>query len=86
MDKKKSGSGWAAFLSGLCVLGAVALLLTVCGYCYPSVRTELQEVLAGLEHGAVRQAFGTLAEGLESGEPIRETLSETVQVLLHEKS
>ncbi len=86
MKDQKSGSGWAAFFSGLCVLAALALLLLVSGYCYPSVRRELQALFIGMEDGAVRQAFGILAEGLEQGVPVKETLAETAAVLFHGKS
>ena len=81
MKKKEGGSGWAAFFSGLCVLGALALLMKICSICYPSVQRELQALFMGMEDGAVRQAFGTLAEGLETGAPVRETLAQTVQIL-----
>ncbi len=75
----------ANFFSGIYVLLALVLLLRVCSYCYPSVQREIKAVLGGMEGGAVRQAFGVLAEGLESGEPIRETFAQSVQVLFYEK-
>lgn len=84
MDKRSGGSPWAAFFSGLCVLGALALLLLVCARCYPSVYRQVQELFAGLDTGPVRQAFGTLADGLENGEPIGQTLNETVEILFRE--
>lgn len=85
MNKKSSGSTWAAFFSGLCVLGALALLLVVCTKCYPNVHRKVQELFSGVDTGPVRQAFGVLAEGLEEGDPIRQTLRETVDTLFHEK-
>ena len=81
MKKREGGSRWAAFFSGLCLLGALALLMKVCSICYPSVQQEMQNLFMGMEDGAVRQAFGTLAEGLEQGAPVKETLTQTVQVL-----
>lgn len=84
MEEKKKSPKLAAFFSGLYVLAALLLLLGVCGHCYPSLRQKAKEVFAGLEDGAVRQAFGTLAEGLENGEPVRDTLAQSVQVLLDE--
>lgn len=81
--EKKRGSGLASFFSGLCVLAALVLLLGVFGYCYPSVQAGIKDILGGMENGAVRQAFGTLADGLEDGETIRETLARSAQVLFH---
>ncbi len=75
------GSKFAAFLSGVYVLAALLLLLGVCGHCYPAVEEKLKEVVTGEETSPVRQAFGVLADGLESGDPIRETVADTVQVL-----
>lgn len=69
------------FFSGVYLLAAVVLLLCVCGYCYPQAR----QVFAGLEESPVRQAFGTLAEGLEAGEPVRTTMTDAVQVLIGQK-
>jgi len=69
------------FFSGVYLLAAVVLLLCVCGYCYPQTR----QVFAGLEESPVRQAFGTLAEGLEAGEPVRTTMTDAVQVLIGQK-
>ena len=70
-------SKFVSLLSGTYLLASLLLLLWVCGYCYPQAR----EVFAGMEDGPVRQAFGTLADGLEAGEPIRETMTEAAQVL-----
>lgn len=86
LDEKKRGHGLADFISGLCVLGALILLLSVCSHCYPSVHQQVQELLGGMENGSVRQAFDVLADGLERGEPVREALAETADILFHEKS
>lgn len=75
----------ANFFSGVCVLLALVLLLQVCAHCYPSVHREIRAVLGGMEDGAVRQAFGALADGLESGDPIRDSLTQSAQILFHEK-
>ncbi len=76
------GSGkFAAFLSGLCVLAAVLLLVGVCGYCYPQMGDRLKEVVGGMEDGPVREAFGVLSEGLQDGQPIKETVAKTAEIL-----
>ena len=85
MERQK-GSGIATFLSILYVAAALALLLGVCGWCYPEFSQRAKEVLRGWENGQVRQAFSTLAEGLEAGEPVKETLSESIEVLLGEEN
>ena len=83
MEKRKGA--FASFFSGLCVLAALVLLMGVCGYCYPAVYGEIRAVFGGVENGSVRQAFGVLADGLESGESVRETLAQSAQILFHEK-
>ncbi len=85
VEQTKRGSGLAVFISGLCVLLALLLLLCVCGYCYPSVQDTFREILGGVENGTVQQAFDVLADGLQNGEPVRETFAQTIDVLLHEK-
>ena len=66
----------ARFLSGIYLLGALILLLWVCGNCCP----QLRRVITGMEDSPLRQAFGVLSEGLESGVPVRDTVERTVQV------
>ena len=73
----KGCDGMKTFFSGVYLLAAVLLLLCVCGYCYPQTR----QMFAGMEDSPVRQAFSTLAEGLETGEPVRSTMTDAVQVL-----
>lgn len=80
MEQRKKGSAIATCLSLLYVAVALALLLGVCGYCYPEFAHKARQVLGGWEDGAVQQAFGTLADGLEAGRPVKETLSDTVEV------
>lgn len=84
MNGRRKEGRWLNFFSGLYVLIALVLLLWVCSCCYPAFREKAQEVFVGLEDGTVRRAFGTLAEGLENGEPVKETFAETAQVLLGE--
>lgn len=84
MDERSRGSWLATVLSLFYVAAALVLLLGVCGYCYPELAQEAKTVLAGWEEGAVRQAFGTFSEGLEAGKPVKETLSESFEVLLGE--
>lgn len=85
MERQK-GSNLATFLSLLYVAAALVLLLGVCGWCYPEFSQRAKEVLGGWENGQVRQAFSTLAEGLEAGEPVKETLSQSFEVLLGEEN
>lgn len=85
MERSKKGSRLASLVSGLCVLAALMLLLLVCGYCYPSMQDTCREVLGGMEDGAVQQAFNVLADGLQNGEPVKETFSQSMEILFHEK-
>ena len=84
MDEPKRENKLLSFLSGLMVLGAVVLLVHVCGSCYPAMEHQVRQVLGGLDQGPAKQAFHVMAEGLESGESIKETLQDTVQVLFGE--
>lgn len=81
MEDKKKGSRAATFFSVLYILAALCLLLGVCGYCYPSFGQRLREAAGGWEDSPVRQAFGTLADGLEAGEPVKEAFSASFEVL-----
>ncbi len=81
MDANKREGGLPVFLSGLALLLSVVCLLAVCHYCYPNIEEKAKEVLGGMKDSSARQAFHTMAEGLEAGEPVKQTLSETVQVL-----
>ncbi len=75
-------NGLAVFFSGLALLLSVICLLAVCNYCYPDLEHKARAILGGMEDSPVRQAFHTMAEGLEAGEPVKQTLAESVQVLL----
>ena len=81
MEGNKRESSLPVFLSGLALLLSVVCLLAVCHYCYPDAERTIREVLGGMKDGPARQAFHTMAEGLEAGEPVKQTISETVQVL-----
>lgn len=82
MNETKKGSGVAAFFSFLYILAALCLLLGVCSFCYPQVGERVRQVIGGWEESAVREAFGTLADGLEAGLPVKETVAASVEVLL----
>lgn len=84
MEEKQKRSGLATFFSILYVLAAVCMLLGVCSYCYPAVGQELRKAAAGWEDSPVRQAFGTLTEGLEEGKPVKETVAASFEVLTGE--
>lgn len=79
MEKRSKFASW---LSGAYLLVSILLLLWVCGICYPQVR----HLVIGEENSPVRQAFGILAEGLEAGEPVRETVAESLQILIGRES
>lgn len=85
MESKQRRHRLASFLSGIYLLAALLLTLGVCGRCCPALEEKMKQAVAGLEDGPVRQAFGTLADGLEEGKPIRQTMTETVQVLFDEE-
>lgn len=80
MEQKERGSRAATVLSYGAVLGALWLLLSVCGRCYPGVESWLRETLAGVETGPAREAFSVLAQELEQGEPVREALEASVAI------
>ena len=67
--------------SSLMVLGAAALLIWVCGTCYPELGVRLRTWIAGLEGNAVQEAFAVLTEGLEEGRSVKEALSDSLYLL-----
>lgn len=81
METNKREGGMPVILSGLALLLSVICLLLVCHYCYPDVEQKAREVLGGMKDNTARQAFHIMAEGLEEGESVKQTISETVQVL-----
>ncbi len=84
MKEREKGNGFATFLSLAYVAGALALLLWVCSHCYPQVSQRAKEVIGGFQQGQVQQAFSIFSDGLESGQPVRETISRSVSVLFGE--
>lgn len=84
MQEAKKTPRILTVLSVIYVAGALWLLLTVCGFCYPQVGESVRQALAGLEDSALQEAFGTLTEGLEAGLPVRETVAASIEVLVGE--
>lgn len=80
MEQKERGSRVATVVSYAAVLGALWLLLSVCGRCCPGVETWLRETLAGVETGPAREAFGTLAQELHEGESVPSALEASIAV------
>lgn len=80
MEKMKKQSCLNAVSFGA-VLGALWLLLTVCGQCAPEATQWVRERLTGLEGSKAQAAFSVLAQGLENGEPLRQAISESVEIL-----
>lgn len=72
----------AGFLSGCCLIAAAILLLHVCSYCYPDIDHYGKKLLFGMEHGAAREAFSVLAESLEEGDSIKESVVRSYEVLI----
>lgn len=85
MKQQKNG-GWAAVWSTLYLVGAVCLLLAVCGHCYPHLGQTVRETIAGATDGPAREAFGVFAEGLMEEEPVREVLARSYEVLTGDAS
>ena len=81
MKGKKVVTFFAGLLSVGYLLGSVWLLFSVCGHCFPETQARIKAVIGGLEDSAVRDAFATLADGLEAGLPIRETVEASAEVL-----
>lgn len=84
MEEKKKGSGLATFFSVLYILAALCLLMGVLGICYPAFGQEVRHAIGGWENSSIRQAFGTLADGLEAGEPVKDVVAESFEVLTGE--
>ena len=82
MENKQTESGLKTFLSTIYILVALCLLVVVCIYCYPTVGQEVREIIGGWEDSPVREAFGTLADGLEAGLPVKETVAASFEVLI----
>lgn len=82
MKEQQKGHGVLTFFSVLYILAALCMLLGVCSFCYPEIKTFFQQIFGGMEDSPVREAFGTLADGLEAGMPVKETVVATVEILL----
>jgi len=82
MKDQRKGHGWLTFFSVLYILAALCMLLGVCSFCYPQFCEHVLQVVGGMEDSPVREAFGTLADGLEAGLPVKETVAASVEVLL----
>ena len=72
----------ASFLSVISVIFSFVALLLVVRYCYPELEENLRNVIGGVDTAPVRQAFHIMADGLEAGLPIKETVREAVQILV----
>lgn len=81
MESNNQENGMSVFLSGLALFLSVICLLSVCHYCYPDMEQKAREILGGVKDNAARQAFHIMAEGLEEGDPVKQTISETAKVL-----
>ena len=71
-------------LSVIYVLGALCLLVLVCGVCYPELAQKIRHVIGGWEGGTLQEAFGTLSDGLEAGLPVKETVEASIEVLIRD--
>lgn len=80
MEQKERGSRASTVASYAAVLGALWLLLSVCGRCCPEAEAWLRETLAGVETGPAREAFGTLAQELQEGESVPNALEASIAV------
>lgn len=80
MKQTREKTGFAGAISYGLVLAALWLLVTVCGRCYTQTGQWVREQLTGLEHTPVREAFGTLTDGLEDGKPIGQVLHDSAMV------
>lgn len=80
MEKTKTQSCLNALSFGA-VLGALWLLLTVCGKFAPEMSQWVREQLTGLEGSKAQTAFSVLAQGLEQGEPLKQAVLESVEIL-----
>ena len=66
------------------LLAAALLLLSVCGDCFPVFGRRVRNAVLGGEESPVREAFSVLADGLESGEPVKDAVTASIEVLFGE--
>lgn len=83
MRECRSGR-WKSILSYGAILGALWLLVQVCGQCYPAAGQQIRETILGPAHTQIQTAFHTLTEGLADGLPIQDAVSQTVAVFREE--
>ncbi len=86
MKHKPAGRFCAAFFSSLYLIAAAALLLAVCGHCYPHLGQWVRQTVGGGDHSPVREAFSTLAEELGAGNSLTDSLTHSYEVLTGEKT
>ena len=72
----------AAFLSACCVFAAATLLFMLCLRCYPEIGAYGKAAFFGDDDSPARAAFSVLAESLEDGETIRDSLVKSYEVLI----
>jgi len=82
MEESRKSCWVGTVCSFVYLLVSVCLLLGVCGYCYPSLGTWAQSVIAGAEKSPVREAFNTLSDGLEAGVSLRDAAEASFSVLI----
>lgn len=81
MDDPKKDSRFLSAVTGLLAIAALVLLLSLCHYCYPELEHQVRQVLSGIETGPARQAFHLIADGLEQGASVKETIKASIEVL-----
>ena len=69
-----SGRSLADILSAWYLCAAIFLLGAVSMHCFPTMESGLKCMMVGLKDGPVQQAFSMIADGLEAGIPLSESL------------
>lgn len=82
MEQKRKSSFLVVLFSTFYLLAALGLLLGVCGYCYPETGQWVQKVVAGVQDSPIRQAFGVLSDGLETGQTLKDAAQASFSVLM----
>ena len=78
----KDPGRFMSFLSGISVILSFLALLLVVRYCCPELEEDIRSVIGGVDTAPVRQAFHVIADGLEAGMPIRDTVKSAVQIFV----
>ena len=81
VKRKKIATYFMAVLSTGYLIGSIWLLMSVCGHCFPQTQARIKAAIGGLEGSAVRDAFATLADGLQAGLPVSDTVEASAEVL-----